>query len=116
MPAGSRPGRETSSAGSRRSSPPSSRRSARTSPERNMRPALDLDLAPAFEALAGTDAMRTGGRVTDVVGLVIEATGPAAPVGALCAVATADGAAIAAEVVGFREGRALLMPLGPLAG
>jgi flagellum-specific ATP synthase len=82
----------------------------------DLAPTLDLDLAPALEALGGIDAMRPAGRVTDVVGLVIESTGPAAPVGALCEVATADGAGIAAEVVGFREGRALLMPLGPLAG
>ncbi|HXJ35872.1 MAG TPA: FliI/YscN family ATPase [Candidatus Eisenbacteria bacterium] len=76
---------------------------------------LDLDFAPAFDALADTEPRRPGGRVTDVVGLVVEATGPAAPVGALCEITTA-GASIAAEVVGFRDRRALLMPLGPLAG
>lgn len=78
--------------------------------------ALDIDLGPAFDALAAADPLRPGGRVTDVVGLVIEATGPAAPVGALCDVATSDGPTIPAEVVGFREGRALLMPLGHRAG
>jgi flagellum-specific ATP synthase len=78
--------------------------------------ALDIDLQPAFDAVAGVDPVRPGGRVTDVVGLVIEATGPAAPVGALCDVATRDGSSIPAEVVGFRDGRALLMPLGERAG
>jgi flagellum-specific ATP synthase len=77
--------------------------------------ALDLDLASAFPALESLDAKRPAGRVTDVVGLVIEATGPAAPVGALCDVTTASGT-IAADVVGYRDGRALLMPLGELAG
>jgi flagellum-specific ATP synthase len=81
-----------------------------------MTAALDLDLQPAFDALVGLDVMRPGGRVTDVVGLVIEATGPAAPIGALCDVATSDGTIVAAEMVGFRDGRALLMPLGELAG
>src|SRR5262245_27003931 len=78
--------------------------------------ALDIDLGPAFDALARVDPVRPGGRVTDVVGLVIEATGPAAPVGALCDVATNDRTTIPAEVVGFRDGRALLMPLGQRAG
>ncbi len=77
--------------------------------------ALDLDFGPAFDAVADAEPRRPGGRVTDVVGLVVEATGPAAPVGALCEITTA-GASIAAEVVGFRDRRALLMPLGPLAG
>jgi flagellum-specific ATP synthase len=78
--------------------------------------ALDLDFAPAFDALAVSDVLRPAGRVTDVVGLVIEATGPAAPVGACCDVATSDGTTIAADVVGYRDGKALLMPLGALAG
>jgi flagellum-specific ATP synthase len=76
---------------------------------------LDLDLASAFPALEVLDPKRPAGRVTDVVGLVIEATGPAAPVGARCDVATASGA-LAADVVGHRDGRALLMPLGEIAG
>jgi flagellum-specific ATP synthase len=81
-----------------------------------MTAALDLDLAPAFETLAQVDVIRPAGRVTDVVGLVVEATGPAAPLGALCDVATTDGTAIAAEVVGCRDGKTLLMPLGALEG
>jgi flagellum-specific ATP synthase len=82
----------------------------------DLTPALELELAPAREALARADLLRPAGYVTAVVGLVIEATGPAAPVGALCDVATSDGSAIAAEVVGCRDGKALLMPLGALAG
>ena len=81
-----------------------------------MEAALDIDLSRAFDAVARVEPVRPGGRVTDVVGLVIEATGPAAPVGALCDVTTDDGTTIPAEVVGFREGRALLMPLGERAG
>jgi flagellum-specific ATP synthase len=53
--------------------------------------------------------------VTDVIGLVIEATGPGAPVGSLCRIGSARGG-ISAEVVGFRTGRVLLMPLGDVAG
>jgi len=60
---------------------------------------------------------RPRGKVLRVVGLVIEATGPAVPVGELCRIGvpgSPDGAL--AEVVGFREGRLLLMPLGDVLG
>lgn len=61
--------------------------------------------------------VRPRGKVIRVVGLVIEATGPAVPVGELCRIgvpSAPDGAL--AEVVGFREGRLLLMPLADLLG
>ena len=75
-----------------------------------------LDFSAVHERLATLDPVRVSGRVTDVVGLVVEASGPGAPVGALCHIGTPSGAAIPAEVVGFRTGRVLLMPLGELAG
>ena len=76
--------------------------------------AADLDFSRAFRQLADLNPVRVSGRVTDVIGLVVEASGPGAPVGSLC---TIDGARpIPAEVVGFRTGRVLLMPLGDLAG
>ena len=54
-------------------------------------------------------------RVRQVVGLVIEATALAVPVGASCRVMTRSGP-LGAEVVGFRLGRTLLMPFGELRG
>jgi flagellum-specific ATP synthase len=54
--------------------------------------------------------------VTDVIGLVVEASGPGAPVGSLCRIGGPGPEGIPAEVVGFRTGRVLLMPLGDLAG
>jgi len=62
------------------------------------------------------DPYRRGGRVIELIGLVIEARGPQVGVGARCDIERADGSLIAAEVVGFREGRTLLMPLGDPAG
>lgn len=57
------------------------------------------------------------GRVTQVVGLVIEAAGPAVSIGRLCLIENHnDGSSIKAEVVGFRENRILLMPLGSVEG
>ena len=79
-------------------------------------PAADLDFSRARRRLGELDAVRVSGRVTDVIGLVVEASGPGAPVGSLCRISTRDQGGIFAEVVGFRTGRVLLMPLGDLAG
>ena len=61
--------------------------------------------------------MALEGRVTKLVGLVIEGDGPAASVGELCQIhPRGGGTPIEAEVVGFREDRILLMPVGPMRG
>ncbi|UCC45843.1 MAG: FliI/YscN family ATPase [Candidatus Zixiibacteriota bacterium] len=57
------------------------------------------------------------GKVTQVVGLIIESAGPAVSVGRLCHIENRDsGTRVRAEVVGFRNDRILLMPLGDTAG
>jgi flagellum-specific ATP synthase len=64
-----------------------------------------------------SDLARRRGRVSNLIGLVIEATGMLAEVGEVCLIhAGRDRAPVAAEVVGFREDRTLLMPLGELQG
>lgn len=57
------------------------------------------------------------GKVTQVVGLVIESAGPAVSIGKICNIENVDdGKRVKAEVVGFRDDRILLMPLGPISG
>jgi flagellum-specific ATP synthase len=57
------------------------------------------------------------GTVTGVAGLVIESDGPNVGLGELCLVRSSrDEFSVRAEVVGFREHRVLLMPLGETAG
>ena len=52
------------------------------------------------------------GRVCSMVGVLIEGEGVPARTGSVCRVETRDGdRGFEAEVVGFREGRILLMPL-----
>ena len=61
--------------------------------------------------------LRRTGKVSQVVGLMIEGSGPAASIGDLCEVYPDDGAKpIKAEVVGFRNDALLLMPLGTIKG
>ncbi|MFH1982238.1 MAG: flagellar protein export ATPase FliI [Pseudomonadota bacterium] len=57
------------------------------------------------------------GKVTQVVGLVIEADGPPSRLGALCDIFPMNGQApMKAEVQGFRANRVLLMPLEEMRG
>src|SRR4051812_27534593 len=57
------------------------------------------------------------GTVTAVAGLIIESDGPNVGLGELCLVRSPRGDFnVRAEVVGFREHRVLLMPLGDMAG
>jgi flagellum-specific ATP synthase len=67
-------------------------------------------------ALESAQLLSVHGRVTQVVGLVVEANGPNARVGDLCYIESGSGQLLPAEVVGFRGDRVLLMPLGELSG
>lgn len=60
--------------------------------------------------------MQQVGRVAKIVGLLVESHGPRVNLGDLCYIATPDGGRLPAEVVGFRESQALLMPLGEMQG
>ena len=75
------------------------------------------DFSPYLGLLKGLKPLALEGRVTKVVGLVIEGDGPAASVGEVCRIYPSDGRPpIEAEVVGFREGVIQLMPVGEMAG
>ena len=57
------------------------------------------------------------GRVTEVVGTLIEAEVPGIGLGSVCEIDVGPNkAAVAAEVIGFRGPRSLLMPFGNLSG
>jgi len=80
-------------------------------------PVVGALLDRATEAVREADLARRHGFVSNLIGLIIEATGLQAEVGEVCLVGTdRNRAAVSAEVVGFREGRTLLMPLGELHG
>ncbi|MDO8184487.1 FliI/YscN family ATPase [Conexibacter sp. JD483] len=67
--------------------------------------------------LRASDLARRHGRVSDLIGLVVEATGMQAEVGEICMVNGDRGhPPVPAEVVGFRGQRTLLMPLGEMHG
>lgn len=51
------------------------------------------------------------GRVTDVAGMLLESEGPAAAIGDFCEVRMPGNRRIRAQVIGFRNGKVLSMPL-----
>src|SRR3954468_20190119 len=71
----------------------------------------------ATSAVSDADLHRRHGRVADLIGLIVEATGLEAEVGEVCTIETGRGRPeVPAEVVGFRAGRTLLMALGDATG
>jgi len=73
-----------------------------------------MNAAELIQTAQTTDSVRMGGRVTQVVGLVIEASGPLVSIGECCQIEGKPS--VFAEVVGFRDGRVLMMPLGDMNG
>jgi flagellum-specific ATP synthase len=67
--------------------------------------------------IENASTIKQSGRVVQVIGMVIESIGPAVSVGDLCQIENPDsGEKMKAEVVGFRDNRTLLMPLGTVSG
>jgi len=61
--------------------------------------------------------IRVYGKVHRIVGLVVEGSCPRSSIGSLCEITPQQqGAVIPAEIVGYNNNRALLMPLGELRG
>src|ERR1700732_5235355 len=70
-----------------------------------------MDLAAYHQKLARIETCRWTGTITDLVGLLVESNGPAVGVGDFCEITTRDGRMIRTQVIGFRDGRVLSMPL-----
>mgnify|MGYP000918030508 CR=1 FL=1 len=76
------------------------------------------DFTKFYQTLQNVDPIRLNGKITQVIGLVLESQGPQADLGELCYVYPHNKGEgpIPAEVVGFRNGSVLLMPLGEMQG
>ena len=78
---------------------------------------MAINFSKYKSAVSQTREMTAVGSVTRVIGLVIEGDGPDLPVGSICRIMPRDGSKpIEAEVVGFREGRILMMPFSAPQG
>jgi flagellum-specific ATP synthase len=70
-----------------------------------------MNLKVYYEKLARLETCRWSGNVTELVGLLVESKGPEAAVGDFCEIGTRSGRVIRTQVIGFREGHVLSMPL-----
>lgn len=70
-----------------------------------------------LNVISSVEPMKIAGKITQIVGLVIESQGPSVNMGDLCYISPrGEGVPIPAEVVGFRQNRVLLMPIGEMQG
>ncbi len=76
-----------------------------------------MELEKYLKAIERIDPIKQSGKVTQVVGLLVESLGPAVSVGEICDLMYSRTAKpVKSEVVGFRDKKVLLMPLGPMLG
>ncbi|MGE5495290.1 MAG: flagellar protein export ATPase FliI [Burkholderiales bacterium] len=69
------------------------------------------------EAVRDTDPYEYGGRVSQILGLTVEAVGLTAKLGDICRIYTEKrDKYILSEVVGFKDKKVVLMPFGDLSG
>tara|TARA_B100001123_G_C15345850_1_gene1037104 strand:+ start:12848 stop:14167 length:1320 start_codon:yes stop_codon:yes gene_type:complete len=62
------------------------------------------------------DTVTAEGRISQIIGLVIEASGLDGSLGELCSIRTKDNLTIQAEIVGFKGDKVLMMPFGEIMG
>ncbi|MGI5907501.1 MAG: flagellar protein export ATPase FliI [Christensenellales bacterium] len=78
---------------------------------------INVDWEKFRQAVKHAEPYSLSGKVLQVVGLTVEASGSAAKMGDQCRICSPEGEhGIEAEVVGFRDDKLLLMPLGSLTG
>ncbi len=75
-----------------------------------------FDSSRLMRRIAEIDPVRVCGTVVRNAGLLIESQGPAAAVGDFCEILTRSGGVIRTQVIGFRDGRILSMPLEETSG
>ncbi len=75
----------------------------------------NIDFDKYEKTISEINTYRMYGRVIEVIGLIIESLGPEAKIGDVCLIYTTDNKCpLKTEVVGFKNNRLLLMPLGEL--
>ena len=79
---------------------------------------MEMNTKKFMDAIQSCESIKMNGKITQVIGLVIESQGPNVSLGELCYVCSRldNVEPIPAEVVGFRGGFVLLMPIGEMQG
>jgi len=75
-----------------------------------------LNLQPYVDQVRDTKLLPWSGEVVELVGMLVASRGPAAAVGDFCEVQSSSGRRIRTQVIGFRDGHVLSMPLEEIDG
>jgi len=75
------------------------------------------DFEGYYRTIEGLDPIKVYGKVSEIVGLLVEGYDPGSSIGKMCHIYPRTGIGpVSAEVVGFKKGKILLMPLEGLEG
>jgi flagellum-specific ATP synthase len=77
---------------------------------------IDLDLDPYISIAENTEPLRVYGRIVEITGLTIKASGLDVSIGEACRIYSDNAPPVDAEVVGFKSGQIILMATGEVAG
>ena len=75
-----------------------------------------INLNKYKEGIESADLIVNSGQISQIVGLTIESVGPYVNIGDLCKINSGPGKELKAEVVGIKDNKVLLMPLGNMEG
>ncbi len=80
------------------------------------RPVSRIDLGSYIQTVDRLDPLKVYGRIVEITGLTIKATGLDVSIGESCKIYSEKADPVDAEVVGFKEGKVILMATGEVAG
>jgi len=75
-----------------------------------------IDLSSYVRAVEKSEPLKVYGRIVEITGLTIKATGLDVSIGEACKIYSDSAAPTDAEVVGFKEGKVILMATGEVSG
>jgi flagellum-specific ATP synthase len=75
-----------------------------------------IDLGSYIQTVDSLDPLKVYGRIVEITGLTIKATGLDVSIGESCKIYSEKAEPVDAEVVGFKEGKVILMATGEVAG
>jgi flagellum-specific ATP synthase len=76
----------------------------------------NIELSPYIKSVDNSDPLRVYGRIVEITGLTIIATGVNVSIGESCKIFSDNAPPVDAEVVGFKEGKIVLMATGEISG
>ncbi len=77
---------------------------------------MNIDLEEYMSAVDNSECLKVYGRIVEITGLTIKATGLDVSIGEACKIYSDNAPSIDAEVVGFKEGKIILMATGEVSG